>query len=198
MGQGLSSDANYTGVVQLLDSTGANVDQGQLPLNWDPVAGLPLAIEQAAKQTGQGGGLTSEESQQLQELWQAQTPVISLDDLTLQPMSAGPVGGTVSAQLPDVSTGVLVRIATIPPDFVSVTPDEDYFFPSLAVISLFRGQDLWHRVPVHTSSKLYYWFDQNLVTAAATLTLTQWLLNMSVQVAFRSGVTGQAFLLKFP
>ena len=113
-------------------------------------------------------------------------------------MSAGPVGGTVSASLPGVHTGILVRIATIPPELISNTADHNYFTPGLAVISLFRGSDLWHRVPVHTSSKLYYWFDENLVTAAAILTLTQWMLNLSVQVAFRQGVTGEAFLLTLP
>jgi hypothetical protein len=148
--------------------------------------------------TGTSGGLTAEQATQLQETHEASFPSQLVDQLTLLPLTSGPTGDFVAAQLPNPTFGVIVRIANVPEELVPNTPDGDYWFTSLAVVRVFRGADLWKRVPIHTSSKLVELLDESIVAGITAITATQWLLNMTVQVTFRAGVTGEVFLMKVP
>lgn len=177
-------------------SNGAVLDQGGAFAQWSTTSGLGQQIQQ--KRSGQGGGLTSEQSTQLLETWQSTAQVISVDSTI--PTSAGtaPPGGFVSAQLPVPCFGIIVRITQIPPDLVLGTPDANYSMQSLAVASFFRGSDLWMRVPVHTSNKMIPLFGDVITAAVATAIAATWLLNMSYQVAFRVGVAGEVIEMRFP
>lgn len=153
---------------------------------------------QLGQKTGSGGALTEEQALQLQETHDSTFPAISLDALTLQELTSGPQGEFVAAQLGAWIYGVLVRIAEVPPEFRVDTADGDYWVRSLAVVRIYRGSDLWKRVPVHTSSKLISFVEEGLVTAVAAILPVQWLLQISVQVSFAPGVLGQVYLLNNP
>lgn len=193
---GLAPGANATVQVQLAQPGPIVVDSGTQTIPWDGVTGLPLVIQSSAQ--GQGGGLTDTEAQQLQQTHDQTFITTLLDQLTLIPLSSGPSAGPLNANLGGWIWGVIVRIASVPPDLVADTPDGDYWFPSLAVVRLFRGADLWKRVPIHTSSKIVAFATEDVVGGIAAATLTQWLLQMSVQVTFRAGVTGEVFLMRQP
>lgn len=157
------------------------------------------AIAQLQAQiSGPDGALTPIQAQQLLETHESTFPVVSMDALTLSEISSGPQGGVVSANLAGWIFGVIVRIASVPADYRVDTADGDYWVRSLAVVRIYRGSDLWKRVPVHTSSKLISFVDEGLVVAVASVTTLQWLLQISIQVSFAPGVTGQVFLMRTP
>lgn len=194
----LNEDAKLEIFLRDQFQSGNTLDQGVTgPLPWDPAAGLgQLTI--AEKSSG-SGGLTPSQDQALQEIHQSTVVTHLLDALTLDAMSppgGGP--GPFSRTLLTPTAGILVRMTVIDPSLISVTPDVDYWLPSLAVIRLFRGADLWHRIPVHTSSKLYYWLDENVVVGATQFVFSGWLLNMSVQVDIRANCEAEVFILHYP
>lgn len=174
---------------------GAAQASGDIPVTWDTTAGMVNVLQH---QVATGGGLTTEQAQQVQETWQSTAQVIAVDS-TL-PASAGiaPPGGVISAQLPVPCFGLIVRITQLPPEITLNTPDGNYAVPSLAVATFFRGSDLWMRVPVHTSSKLIPLFGDVITAAVATAIAATWLLNMSYQVHFREGVAGEVIEMRFP
>lgn len=172
------------------------LDSGTLSTTWSSTDGLGLQLLE--KTTTGGGGLTSEQAVQLSETHGSTFPTELLDNITLQPLTSGPSTGPVNSGLLRFTFGVIVRISNVPPELVPDTPDGDYWFPSLAVVRVFRGADLWLRVPVHTSSKIVSFVEQSVVAGLAQVTGTLWLLNMTVQVTFRTGVTGEVFLMVFP
>ena len=108
------------------------------------------------------------------------------------------MGGFVNAQLPNPCWGVIVRLAEVPEELQPQTPDGDYWVKTLAVIRIFRGADMWQRIPIHTSSKLYSLLDASIVAGITGVTATQWFLDLSVQVSFLPGVTGKVFLMLLP
>jgi hypothetical protein len=173
-------------------------DQGQTPVvPWNPTAGLGVQI--ALKASSPSGGLTPQQDQALQEVHQSTFVDHLLDALTLDPMSPpGGAAGPFSRTLLTPTAGILVRMTSIAAGLLPDTPDGDYWLPSLAVIRLFRGSDLWKRIPVHTSSKLYYWLEENVVVGATQAVFSQWLLNMSVQVTIREGCLAEVFVLHYP
>jgi hypothetical protein len=177
---------------------GSAIDTGATPtLPWDPTTAIGVNI--ALPQQTTGGGLTTDQDQALTRIDQSTSMRNTLDALTLIPLSppgGGP--GPFNAQLTQATAGTLVRMTRVAAELVPNTPDGDYWLPSLAVIRLFRGDDLWKRMPVHTSSKLYYWYDENVIAQAVDAVLTQWLEQISVQVTFRDGCEGEVFLLRFP
>lgn len=179
-----------------LRSPSSVLDSGTITIPWDPVIGqqaLPTQI-----QAGTGGGLTNEQALQLSQTHVSTFTDQLVDTLTLIPLTAGPSPGPINTVLTDTVFGVIVRLASIPPDLVAGTPDGDYWTKTLAVVRIFRGSDLWKRYPIHTSSKLISFASENIVAAVTALTATQWLLNMTMQVTFLPGVTGQVFLMRFP
>lgn len=187
-------------VAKLQETPSTVIDSGTVQLPWDGQSGLgQQAIALSSQQgSGTGGGLTDQQAQQLAETHQSTFPSNLLDALTLIPLTSGPTSGPVNSNLLDTVFGILVRIASVPSSLTPTTPDGDYWFHSLAVVRIFRGSDLWKRVPIHTSSKIVGLLDDNIVAAVTALTATQWLLNMTLQTTFAPGVTGQVFLMRFP
>lgn len=191
-------EGSSVSIVAVIQPAGAGPeeDQGQADAHWSNTAGQTNLLEHLSTTTG---GLTPEQQVQLTETHDSTLPSILIDQLTLVALTAGvPSAGPVNAQLPNPCFGVIVRIGNVPEDLVPNTPDGDYWFPSLAVVRIFRGADLWKRVPVHTSSKLVELLDESIVAGLTAITATQWLLNLSIQVTFRSGVTGEVFLMLLP
>lgn len=182
--------------VQLLDPNQVPIDTAGQVVGPFSSTGGELWKPQYFPQPGQG--LTPVEAQQLQDLHDAQVPTVNLDALLLPEITTGPQGGFVNFPLPDPVFGIIIQIANVPPELVADTPDGDYWFPSLAVCRVFRGDVLWMRIPVHTSSKMVTFLDQNLTLGVSALTLSLWSLKLTVQVSFREGVTGQVFLMRFP
>lgn len=177
-----------------ITSTAGTFDEGTITgLTYNPVGLLPELLRELPTTTG--GALTEEQSLQLSETHASTFPTISMDALTLQELTAGPQGGVVAAQLLTWIMGVIVRIAEVPPEFHVNTADGLYWTRSLAVVRIYRGSDLWKRVPVHTESKIITFIDEGLTSAVAAVLPLQWLLQISVQVTFAEGVTGQVFLM---
>jgi hypothetical protein len=183
--------------VSIQDSTGTTTDTGQMTIPWDAESGLGTLITFRSG-TGSSTGLTPEQSLQLSQTWDSTFPSVLLDALLLEPLAATPNGGPQNSNLASWIWGVIVRIADVPTDLIPATPDGDYWFESLAVVRIFRGADLWKRVPIHTSSKMVSLADDNVSAAIAAIPAGQWLAQMSVQVTFRPGVTGLAYLMKQP
>lgn len=194
----LAAGANATLSTELHDgSAGPIVDSGAQTYVWQPESNVGLNIK------GQGGssqgGLTPQESLQLQETHDQSFLGISLDTLLLTDLTPlGPSPGPVNAQLPGYTFGVIVRLGNIDIPRAPQTPDDAYWVPTLATVRLFRGSDLWLRVPIHTPSKIIPFAATDLAVALATATVGQWILNLTIQVNFLPGVTGKVFLMKTP
>ena len=179
-----------------LSSPIGTIDEGTTTgLHWNSSSQLTQLLQEVK---GEGGALTPIQSQQLAETHESTFPAISLDSLTLEEISSGPQGGVVAANLGAWIYGVLVRIRSVPPDFRVDTADGDYWVRSLAVVRIYRGSDLWKRVPVHTSSKIVSFVDEGLVVAVSTIVPVQWLLQISVQVSIAEGVLAQVYLMSTP
>lgn len=174
---------------------GVEIERASIPVRASWQIG---SLYQLGQRTSSGGALTPAQSTQLEQTHASTYPTISMDALFLEEISSGPQGGVVAANLGAWIYGVIVRIATVPEDFRVDTADGDYWFRSLAVVRIYRGSDLWKRVPVHTSSKIVTFVDEGLTAAVATIVPIQWLLQISIQVSFAEGVTGQVFLMLAP
>lgn len=179
--------------------------RARLLVNGTPTEQLPISVKQdllawpfVNATTTEGGALTPVQAQQLQEVHEQTFLSMAIDALLLSEITSGPQGGVVTANLAFWIFGVIVRIATVPPEFRVNTADGDYWVRSLAVVRIYRGSDLWKRVPVHTSSKMISFVEEGLVVAVSSLTMTQWLTQISIQVSFAEGVTGQVFLMRAP
>lgn len=183
--------------VTLNDPSGNRLDTGVAlaPFSGTVGVGAQAAIQH---QVGTQGGLTDEQSLQLSETHAASFTDQLIDNVTLTNLTPVPSAGPVNANLLDTTFGVIVRLTTIPPELVPVTPDESYWVKTLCVVRIFRGTDLWKRYPIHTESRLISFLDESVVASVSALTATQWLLNMTMQVTFLPGVTGQVFLMRFP
>lgn len=174
------------------------IDTGIITAPWDATRGLGIQ-SQEQRSTSTSGGLTPDQAVQLQETHESTALNQLVDALTLQNLTpAGPSNGPINSFLPEPIFGVIVRIANVPPDLVADTPDGDYWFPTLAVVRIFRGSDLWMRVPIHTSSKIVPLLNEGVVAAVSTAIANISILNLSLQVTFRAGVTGTVFLMNFP
>lgn len=199
--QNMFSSPPITGAVTMkltISSQAGTFDSGTVTgLTYNPVGLLPELLREFTAGTA-GQGLTEEQSLQLSETHASTFPTISVDALTLQALTQGPQGGVVAAQLGAWIYGVIVRIAEVPPEFHVNTADGNYWTRSLAVVRIYRGSDLWKRVPIHTSSKLVSFVEEGIVSAVAAVLPIQWLLQISVQVSFAEGVTGEVFLMEAP
>jgi hypothetical protein len=173
------------------------IDSGTITVPWSPTAALhvlPFVLDKPSS-----GGLTDQQAQQLEETHASTFPVLSIDNLTTINLTpAGPSSGPISSALGDTTFGFIVRIANVPPDKVPQTPDGDYWYPTLASARLFRGSDLYHRWPIHTSSKMISFFDESPVISLAATFGAEWALNLTLEVDFAEGVTGEVLLLRFP
>jgi len=178
-----------------LMSNAVEAERTSIPVKAEWVIG---ALNQIGSQAPGGGALTPIQAQQLQQTHESTFPAISLDSLTLEEISSGPQGGVVAANLGAWIYGVLVRIRSVPPEFRVDTADGDYWVRSLAIVRIYRGADLWKRVPIHTSSKIVSFVDEGLVVAVSTIVPIQWLLQISVQVSIAEGVLAQVYLMSTP
>jgi hypothetical protein len=182
---------------QVIQPPSTVADSGQIPIRFSNEVGLQTQIPQWSQPSTEGG-LTDAQAIQLTETHASTFTDQLVDNLTLIPLTSTPSPGPVNANLLDTTFGVIVRLATVPADLVPQTPDGDYWIATLAVVRVFRGSDLWKRYPIHTSSRLISFLDESVVASVTALTATQWLLNMTMQVTFKPGVTGQVFLMRFP
>jgi len=122
----------------------------------------------------------------------------TLDQLTLDELTAGPTGDPVRAQLALWFFGVIVRVSTIPEDMVPKTPDGQWYFPDLAVLRIFRGVDLEYRRGIHTPTFMQ---ENPWQWGWGFLNVTQILgvpPETTVAVDWRLGVEGQVFLQRLP
>lgn len=170
------------------------IDTGQGTAVFEPTVGLAEVVK-----ANQGtGGFTENDRALQQQIGEATIPTINID--TTVPIVSAPSlpGGTVSAVMPLPLFGLIVRISSIPTDISPGTPDGDYFFPSLAVVRIFRDADLWLRVPVHTSTKVIPLFGENIQAAVANALALNWIAAMTYQVSFGPGVVGTVTEMHFP
>lgn len=178
-------------------SDGTNiVDSTTTPFPWSTTQGLGEQML-ITNQTG-GQGLTAEQSLQLSETHAAVFPEISIDSTLKVSSGLRPPGDLVEATMPVPIFGLIIRIHEFGDMLPTQTPDGVYFFPDLAVVSIFRGPDLWMRVPIHTPSKVVSLFSDVITAALATVTAATWLVDMNYAVAFRSGVVGEVIEMRFP
>jgi hypothetical protein len=179
-----------------LSSPQTAIDFGAATIPWDPTLGLGQLIRD--KSTG-AGGLTAEQGLQLEQARDATWPANLVDDLVVTDLGLGNADLPIGANLTSPVFGVIVRITALPDGLLPTTPDGDYWFPSLAVVRVYRGSDVWLRVPIHTSSKLINLWIEGLALGLADAVLNAgWLLNLSLQVTFLAGVTGQVLLMRTP
>lgn len=195
-GEGFEQGGNLDVTIQLLDTTDDQVDVVHPPLGTYQYDGQTNVAPYLQSETT--GGLTTEQAQQLEGT--AETSVVAelTDALTLTELTSGPTGNPLVVQLNSVTFGVIVRLTTIPAGLVPQTPDNQYWVKTLAVVRVFRGNDLWIRAPIHTPTKIVPFEKEGLVVWVANATLTQWLLNIRVLVDFLPGVTGQVYQMHFP
>jgi hypothetical protein len=210
---------------ELLNQSFVVIDSGVADGVWQPSAGLGVQAFLNTKQQGQGGGaLTPEQNQLLvdterrtQALGEPVDLVIraasglvqttlaqlfsrqTLDVVTLGEVTNGPTCEPVRASVDRWWFGVVIRVTTIPDELVPKTPDEQWYFPDLAVLRVFRGQDLEYRRGIHTptfmtdhapwqySSPLY-----NLVQVFGAPPDT------TIAVDWRAGCCGQVWLQVLP
>jgi hypothetical protein len=196
-GQAVDAGTQMHIVTTLFDNNTNVIDSGVSdPLPWQPTANLPQQI--FAQPAPTGGGLTPVQAQQLADVHAAAVPTQLLDALTLDNLT--PTGPTdfVGADLPSAVFAVIIRLATIPAELLPTTPDGDYWVKTLAVVRIFRAQDLWQRVPIHTSSHIVGLPNPFLALGLTALFGTAWPLQLSLQVTFLEGVTGEVFLMRVP
>lgn len=122
----------------------------------------------------------------------------TLDRLTLFEVTAGETCEPVRANYASWFSSVIVRVTTIDPTLTPKTPDNEWYFPDLAVLRVFRGGDLYFRRGIHTPT----FFEQNpwewgwqilnqipILGAPPDLTLA---------VDWRPGCCGRVFLVALP
>lgn len=188
-GKGVSVNAH-------LQETGnpPDTDEGTVPGTWSNTAGLTKVIQSAPNSTG----LTPEEAAQLDAVDNSVSVTVPIDATV--PISSGihPPGATISAQLAFPIFGLIVRIAEIPEGLEAQTPDGVYFVKTLAVATIFDGTDIWMRVPIHTPTKIVPFFTDLINAAVAQASILTRVADLSYQVAFGEGVSGEVVELHFP
>lgn len=159
------------------------------------LAQLATTVQEHA---GTGGGLTDEQSLQLSQTNAATFPSQLVDNLTLQTVPLGPDGNVTGHALTAWVFAVIVRITGLSDAFTPLEPDEDYFVPTLATVRITRGNDLWQRTPIHTTTKIVRLDGEGIIAAVSATTGALWLLAMTLDVKFRPGVTGTVHLMNTP
>lgn len=205
-------------VTELQSPTGAVLESDAQTAIWDTTVGLPTVIGDQVQ-----GGFTATDRTQLQETHTAtqllgnpadlvvDTPSglktftlaelfsrTTLDKLTLQEVTSGPTCEPVRASFSFFYYGVIVRVTTIDENLTPKTPDEQWYFPDLAVLRIFRGADLQYRRGIHTPTFLteQAWeFGWNIRNVLDMLGVPP---DNTLAVDWRAGCCGQVFLLKWP
>lgn len=197
-------------ISQLVEPGFTVVDSGAATMPWvqssDDYRAIILSIPAA------GTGLTTAQAAQLTQVVDnttssIQTPsgtiaasigellgVRSISTLTEAELTSGPTGGFVGHDLPVWVQAIIIRIATVAPIDVPLTPDSGWFPRDLAVVNIFHGSDLYMRVAVHTISRVIQVGPSDLHSfAIQALETAVWPESVSLQVTFAAGVTGQVF-----
>lgn len=185
--------------ISLVESGVGDLDipYSQTGWQWKPTTNIAQVVNRVSDQVA-GKGLTQEQADQLAATNEASALSALTDALTLTELTNGPTSGPLVTQLNTVTFGVIVRLTSLPVGLEPQTPDGQYWTKTLAVVRVFRGNDLWIRAPIHTPTKIVSFENQGLTVWVTNLTLTQWLLNMRLLVDFLPGVTGQVFQMHFP
>jgi hypothetical protein len=201
-------------ITQLIQPGNVVVDSGATAIPWvqssDDYRALLLQIPAA------GTGLTATQSTQLQEAHDAlQIPITTstgvttiklsdllsqamLDALTLTEVTPGTPQPFAAQDLPNNAVGLIVRVTDLGPGYASMSPDDGWFRPELAVANFFRGTDLVARVGLHTASRFIYplpgaWSEWASLLFGGTLPP-----DYSVQVTFAAGNLGRVFFTALP
>lgn len=181
---------------QLLDASG-QVDAGETSLPFTRSGELAYQQQQLS---GQGtGGFTSQDRAALTQV-QTSTAVTSLLNLsTLELLPSSAPSAPVNAVLDLAIFGVIVRLTHVPPQLEPQTPDGDYWVKTLAVVRIFRGQDMWLRIPIHSSSKMIMLTGgDQLQVGIPLVVIEEWVHSITLQVDFDDGVEGEVYLMHTP
>ena len=179
-------------------TVGTVVDSGTQEMIWQPSSNVAL-VDTGGTTTQPPGGLTDAQALQLQQTQEATWPQHLVDQLTTVNLGTGSSSSPINANLGSPVFGIIVRITAVPSDLHPQTPDDNYWVTTLAVVRIFRGSDLWLRVPIHTSSKLINLWMEGLALGLADAVLSAgWLLNLTLQTSFLPGVEGQVLLMRVP
>ena len=122
----------------------------------------------------------------------------ALDTLTLVEATQGPTTEPVRVQFGLWYYGVIVRVTQIADDLVPRTPDDQWYFPDLAVLRIIRGVDLESRHGIHTPTAIFAhpWetgnFFRNTLDALGVPP------DRTLAVDWRAGCGGQVFFQRFP
>lgn len=181
---------------KLIDNTNHVLDAGNTTIPWAGTQAVPEQLRQTTIPAG--SGLTQEQAQQLSEVHASTFLDQVIDQLLTDDRGLGSSTQPVSGQLPAWIFAIVIRMTAVPEDVAPGTPDGDYWTPSLAVVRIFRGSDLWSRVPVHTSSKYIELAGEGIVSAVTSLPGFPWFADLSFQVTFRAGAEGRVLLLRHP
>lgn len=193
-------------------------------LHWDTQTGLGYQIRALAGTTT-GSGTFTDQDRALLTTTEARTTLLgepgsliiqkasgplpvtisqllsrnSLDRLILEEMTNGPTCSPVRIVLaPIAQYAIVVRVTTVPDDIVFRTPDQEWSFPDLCVLRVFRGEDLAYRRGIHEitfeTEAPWQWgtnvLDKNLLGIPPPQT--------QVWVDWRTGVCGQVFIRHMP
>lgn len=201
------------------------IDSGtRSDLHWDTQTGLGYQIRALAGQGQTQGGFTAEDRALLTTTEQRTTLLgevgqlivqtasgplpftladlfsrNSLDRLIFEEMTNGPTCTPVRINLaPIAQYAITVRVTTIPDDIVFKTPDGEWAFPDLAVLRIFRGQDLMFRRGIHEPT-----FETEAPWEWGANILNKNLLGVPppatrVWVDWRDGCCGQVFIRHMP
>lgn|SRR6266496_205164 len=122
----------------------------------------------------------------------------TLDLITLNELTTGPTGSPVSVEFGGFFFGVIVRLTTIPEWLTPATPDNEWYYPDLAVCRVFRGSDLEFRAGIHTPTwmKPRPWEFGSTILNETTLFGTP--PDITIHVDFAFGVEGQVYLMRLP
>lgn len=216
----IRTGANAHVEIELRSPTGV-LDSGTFSATWDTSAGIATQLLQT--QGTVQGGFTAQDRVDLQTtlartaligepgqlvVQQASGPIPTtlaeifsrkaLDLLTLDELTGGETGDPVRASLGLWFYGVIVRVTTIAEDLVPKTPDFNWYFPDLAVLRIFRGQDLEYRRGIHTPTFMvenpWQWgwgfLNENPILGVPPDT--------TVAVDWRLGCAGQVFVQRLP
>lgn len=205
--------------MELVGADGTTVhDSGTVAgLRWDSSTSSSRLLASAS------GGLTAEEHQQLADT-ERRTRTIGeptdltvntpsgllqitlgqllsrsfLNNLVLEEVTAGETCAPVRFTYNEWYAGIAIDVTTIDPALSPKTPDQDWYFPDLAVLRLFRGSHLRWRRGIHTPTFItnepyeWGWNIRNVLEVLGGPPAT------TVAVDWRPGCCGRVYLVRIP
>jgi len=214
-GREIANGATAHVQVELLSPANAVLDSGVETKQWDTVSLLPQFVREYFQLTT-GKGLSSAQASQLTEIQNSVHAQITtatgditlqlgqlfsrqtLDRLTLLEITDGETFDPVSADVASYFFGVIVRVTTIPDAYAPRLIDNDWRYPDLAVLRVFRGADLEYRRGIHTSSWLAsspWGYNLQILNLAFFDTPPP---ETTVRVDWALGCGGRVFLMAWP